>query len=207
MNTTDADMHWEGPDLSAWEPWTPAQVTKMLRVSSSAWCIVGGWAIELWLGREVRPHGDIEIAAPRCDFVNLRRVFEPRYQLYAAGDGETFALKVDQMIPSSRHQCWIADPSCGSWRLDLMLEPGDPETWVFRRDKRIREPRERMIGRRGGIPFLKPEGVLLYKAKAMRGKDQADFEACLPHLSPAARSWLADSLSLIHPEHPWLEVL
>jgi hypothetical protein len=207
LNTRDAEAHWEGPDLAAWEPWSPAQVTEMLQASTPTWAVVGGWAIDLWLGRESRSHGDIEIAAPRCDFVHFRGFFEPRYQLYAAGDGETFALDVDETIPSSKFQCWIADPDSGTWRLDLMLEPGDSQTWVFRRDERIQESRERMIGREGGIPFLKPEGVLLYKAKAARGKDQADLEACLPHLSPDARSWLAASLSLIHPEHHWLEVL
>lgn len=207
MNTSNAEAHWEGPALEAWEPWSPAQVATALKDSTPSWCIVGGWAIDLWLGRNTRAHGDVEIAAPRNDFVSLRRAFEPRYQLYAAGDGETLALDIDEILPSSRHQCWIADPDSGNWYLDLMLEPGDSETWVFRRDERIQESRDRMIDRDGDIPFLRPEGVLLYKAKSPRAKDQADLESCLPSLPPESRLWLAASISMIYPDHHWLDLL
>ncbi|MEZ5549376.1 MAG: amino acid transporter [Pseudomonadales bacterium] len=199
--------HWQGPGLEAWEAWSPRQVSRILGSATPVWCVVGGWAIDLWLGRVTRPHSDIEIAAPRSDFVELRRFFEPGYRLYAVGDGESFGLDGNQPMPSEKHQCWIADSTAGRWRLDLMLEPGDSQTWVCRRDERIKEPRGRMIDRSDGIPFLKPEGVLLYKAKAHRAKDQADFESCLPHLSPAARSWLATYLSLVQPGHQWLDAL
>lgn len=183
------------------------QVATILKGSTPTWCVVGGWAIDLWLGRYTRDHGDIEIAAPRNDFVSLRRALEPRYQLYAVGNGETSALDIDDLFPSSQHQCWVADPTSGKWRLDLMLEPGDSRTWVFRRDERIQESRDRMIDRDGNIPFLRPEGVLLYKAKSHRAKDQADLEACLPSLPPESRSWLATSLSMVHPDHRWLNLL
>ena len=207
MNAPNADSHWEGPALEDWAPWSPAQVAAVLQHSTPTWCVVGGWAIDLWLGRRTRDHSDIEIAAPRNDFGSLRRALEPRYRLYAAGAGETSALGIDEEFPSSRHQCWVADPASGKWRLDLMLEPGDSRRWVFRRDERIQQPRSRMIDRSGGIPFLRPEGVLLYKARSPRAKDQADLEACLPGLPPASRSWLAASLSMTHPGHRWLELL
>ena len=207
LNTPNTETHWEGPALDAWEPWSPAQVATILKDSNPTWCIVGGWAIDLWLGRNTRAHADIEISAPRDDFFDLRRALEPRYQLYAAGNGETSALGIDEAFPSSRHQCWIADPGSGKWHLDLMLEPGDSQTWVFRRDHRIIESRDRMIDRDGDIPFLRPEGVLLYKADSPRAKDQADLEACLPSLTPESRAWLATSLSMIHPDHPWLDPL
>ncbi len=207
MTTPNAETHWEGPALRAWKPWSPAQVATFLRASTPTWSIVGGWAIDLWLGRDTRAHGDIEIAAPRNEFARIRKALEPRYQLYAAGDGETLALDIDEALPSSRHQCWVADPASGNWCLDLMLEPGDAQTWVFRRDERIQESRDRMIDRGGDIPFLKPEGVLLYKAKAPRAKDQADLEACLPTLPSESRSWLAASLSIAYPDHHWLDLL
>lgn len=31
------------------------------------WCIAGGWAIDLYLGKEIRTHGDIEILVFRED--------------------------------------------------------------------------------------------------------------------------------------------
>src|SRR5437660_1685859 len=48
-----------------------------------------------------------------------------------------------------------------------MIEPGDAEWWVYRRDDRVRAPRVEMVARTGdGIPYLLPHGALLYKAKS-----------------------------------------
>lgn len=54
---------------------------------------------------------------------------------------------------------------------------------------------------------LKATGALLYKAKAMRPKDEADFDACLPTLDRAACTWLSRALTQAHPGHPWLAPL
>ena len=57
-----------------------------------------------------------------------------------------------------------------------------------------------------GIPYARPEIVLLFKAKHPdRPKDEADLAAVLPSLGPSRRRWLAESLALVHPGHPWLE--
>jgi hypothetical protein len=87
-----------------------------------------------------------------------------------------------------------------------MLQPGDADTWVFRRDERIRAPRDFMISP-GPIPHLKPHGVLFYKAKAARPKDVADLAVATPLLTPDQRNWLIETLSEIHPGHAWIGVL
>jgi len=46
--------------------------------------------------------------------------------------------------------------------------------------------------------------VLLFKAKHARLKDQADFDATVPHMTPAQRETLADLLARAHQGHPWL---
>jgi hypothetical protein len=60
---------------------------------------------------------------------------------------------------------------------------------------------------RRGIPYGRPEIVLLYKAKHARPKDDADFAAVLPLLEPGRRRWLADALELVHPGHRWLAAI
>jgi hypothetical protein len=55
-----------------------------------------------------------------------------------------------------------------------------------------------------GIPYLAPMGTLLFKAKACRPKDRADFEACLPRLSLDEREWLRHALGRVHPSHDWI---
>jgi len=57
-----------------------------------------------------------------------------------------------------------------------------------------------------GIPYERPEVVLLYKAKyATEPKNGLDFDAALPKLGIGARCWLAAALEVVQPGHPWLE--
>jgi hypothetical protein len=58
-----------------------------------------------------------------------------------------------------------------------------------------------------GIPFMAPEVALLFKAKHMRVKDQADFDGVVPLLSDEQAAWLRDGLLRIHPGHPWIPAL
>jgi hypothetical protein len=206
MNTPDGVKHWEGPGLDAWRPWTPEQVAAELDGMRAPWCVVGGWAIDLWLGERTRDHSDIEIAVPRAYFGAIRDRLGA-YRLYVVGDGEVRALAPGELPPAEKHQNWVLDEASSAWRVDVMLEPGDASTWIYRRDERIRAPRARMIGSRDGIPHLAAQGSLLFKAKNMRDKDEVDFAACLPRLDADACAWLADALSLVQPGHVWIERL
>ena len=91
-------------------------------------------------------------------------------------------------------------------RLDIFGEPSDGETWICRRDERIKRPYVDVIEwTDNSIPYGRPEIILLFKAKhADRPKDEADL-AVLPKLDPIRRTWLVDALRLVHPGHPWLD--
>ena len=90
----------------------------------------------------------------------------------------------------------------------MFREPHDGDTWICRRDQAIRLPYSDIIRRtRSGIPYLAPELVLLFKAKHARPKDQADFDATVPHMTPAQRETLAELLGRAHPGHRWLGAL
>ena len=203
----DGVTHWDGPGLDAWQPWTPSEAARHLRASDVPWCVVGGWAIDLFLGEPTRPHEDLEIGVLRADFTAVRRTLG-NFEFFVVGDGEVRALPRDGLPPDDKHQNWVLDVDASAWRTDVMLEPGDARVWTFRRDPSISAPREFMVDRTAdSIPFLAPQGVLLYKAKAPRPKDEADFSACLPRLTPPTRTWLRETLQHVHPEHPWIERL
>jgi hypothetical protein len=57
------------------------------------------------------------------------------------------------------------------------------------------------------IPYLAPEIVLLYKAKAASAKDEADLGVAVAHLTDAQRFWLAEALNLTMPRHRWAGIL
>jgi hypothetical protein len=59
-----------------------------------------------------------------------------------------------------------------------------------------------------GLPCLRVEVQLLYKAKGLRPKEMLDFQACLPLLNAAQKEWLRNNLLLLYPEgHMWLRSL
>jgi len=64
-----------------------------------------------------------------------------------------------------------------------------------------------MVGVADGVPHLKTHGALLYKAKAARAKDEADFALAAPTLDAAARAWLIEALARVHPGHHWIAAL
>ena len=60
------------PDQNVWNCWSPAELAVWLADVSRPWCIVGGWALDLWLGDQTRVHGDIEFTLLREDFPVFR---------------------------------------------------------------------------------------------------------------------------------------
>jgi hypothetical protein len=206
-NPSEARANWDGPGVEAWQPWTPDELMGLLDGVDAQWCVVGGWAIDLFLGEQTRLHHDLEIAIQREDLPAIRRHLAD-FAFHAVGGGTVRRLEAEEAGPLDRHQHWVLDEQAGAWRLDVMVEPGDDEWWVYRRDERVLGPRRTLVDRtHSGIPYLRPQGALLYKAKALLPKDQADFNACLPRMDAAARSWLAGALELLHPGHPWLDHL
>jgi GNAT superfamily N-acetyltransferase len=200
------------PWVEAWAAWQPIQIACRLADVDRPWHVAGGWALDLWhseqgLGR-LREHSDLEIAIPRGAyraFADALRDLEP----YAAHAGAVWPL--GDAIPK-RHvrQVWMAEE--GAYRTDMFLEAGGDRTWVFKRDDRIRRPMGQAVARtRDGIPYLRPEAVLLYKAHLRGGvarpQDEADFAAVSPHLADDEREWLAAALDTVYPNHPWRDAL
>ena len=194
----------DGPGLEAWDAWTPREAVERLQGAGVPWCVVAGWAIDLFLGEQTRDHSDLEIEILRVDFPAVRKHLKA-FEFFAAGSGQIVALDLADEWDAEWHQRWVLEPKAGKWRMDVMLPPGDEKTWMCRRDETITAPRAEIVDTTpDGIPFLRPEAVLLYKAKAARPKDEADLAACLPRMSETSRQWLADALARVHPNHPWI---
>ena len=203
---TDGATRWDGPGLDAWRAWTPAEVAARLEGVDVPWCVVGGWSIDLSLGRITRQHEDLEIEILRPDFPVVRAALAPLVG-HAVGSGEVRLLADGEVPPPPVHQSWFLDADADEWRVDVMLAAGDADTWVSRRAG-VTARRSAMVGRTAdGIPHLLPHGALLYKAKGARPKDEADLEVALPALTDDQRAWLRDALATAHPGHAWLGVV
>jgi hypothetical protein len=186
--------------------WSPRDVARHLAGIAAPWYVAAGWALDLFRGRQTREHGDIEVAIPAASFPAVRSRF-PGYIFDGAGSGRIWEDATPDVL-AAVHQTWLRDPATGNYLLDVFREPHDGDTWICRHDQTIRLPYTDIIRHtRNGIPYLAPELVLLFKAKHARPKDQADFDATVPHMTPAQRETLAELLARAHPGHRWLGAL
>ena len=170
------------------------------------WGIGGGWAIDLFVGRQLRPHADIDVAILRDDQARLHdRLSGARIDKVVQGElvpwnpGERLELPVHEI-----HATW-AD----GFHLEFLLNEYDApsQEWLFRRDPRIRRSVDSVFSMGRGLPRLSPEVVLLYKSKGTEPKDDADFAAAVGLMTPEQRAWLRDALTATSPEHHWLAAL
>jgi len=174
------------------------------------WWIAGGWAIDLFVGRQTRPHGDCDVLVLRRDQLAAQEHLTG-WDLYASDPRGTLRPWLDcEFLPVGVHDIWCRRGSNEPWAFQLMLAEDLGDEWVFRRDPRIRG----MISELGGvnaqgIPYLLPQIQLLYKARPQPlEKDETDFTIVLPLLSEEARAWLLSALiQLYHRGHQWIDRL
>jgi hypothetical protein len=192
------------PDDADWEAWRPEDVTARLDGVDVPWRVSAGWAIDLFLGGERREHEDLEVAVPADRFGDVASALsELDFHVVTRGLAAPVAESAELM--ETIHQTWGLDRAALRWRVDVFREPFDENGWVARRDESIRLPYAELIEHTTeGIPYERPEVVLLFKAKHARPKDEADLAAVLPHLSRERRNLLADWIERVHPGHFWL---
>ncbi|WP_148669204.1 nucleotidyltransferase domain-containing protein [Burkholderia pyrrocinia] len=195
------------PDQQAWNAWQPATLAQRLSDIHLPWCVVGGWALDLWHGARTREHDDLEFTILREDFGRFRQALSD-LAFYTAHAGVVGKLPENQEPPPEVMQFWGFDRAAECWRVDMMIEPGTPEWWAYKRDPSIRRPRAAMVMRTtDDIPYLNPTAVLLFKARDRRPKDQQDFDRALPKLPVSERVWLKDCLGALHPGNEWARAL
>jgi hypothetical protein len=168
------------------------------------WCVAGGWAIDIYLNRKTREHEDFEIIVLRNEIDSLRahftrfhpqKIFSGSSPRFMPWDGNPFESEVIQLRIDPVEDC----------EFDLLLTPSLDDEWICRRDESIRLPLKKIVYKSEcGLSVLKPEIVLLFKAKYLREKDCADYSNSLPTLNADSMDWLKESLEKIHPGHPWI---
>jgi hypothetical protein len=199
--------------LGRWQPWSPHEVSVFFAPLSAPWWIAGGWAIDLFLGRQTREHEDIDVQVLRRDQHAIRALLDT-WDVQAAlppPRDEAWPFRswyLGETLEMSIHDIWCRPTATQPWTLQLMIADTQGDRWLFRRTPTINRALDTLGGSTAdGIPYLAPEIQLLYKAKGLRQKDGADFARALPALSQERRHWLQYALTAVHPHHPWLTQL
>lgn len=203
-------MAEERPDLGRWQPWNPQEAAAFFAALSVPWWIAGGWAIDLFLGRQTREHDDLDVQILRRDQLAVRTLlgtWDVQAALQPPRD-ETWPFRpwlLGERFDPTIHDIWCRPDASQPWVFQLMIADARDEWWIFRRMPTIQRPLANLGNvTEEGIPYVAPEVQLLYKAKNLRPKDEADFMHALPELSQEQRTWLREALSQSDRSHPWL---
>jgi hypothetical protein len=188
-------------------PLSLEDVRALLRGAAFPWWIAGGWALDLHLGRQTRPHSDVDIAILREDQQKLAEhlaAWEFEYVDMAANRRVAWTGTEQLRLPI--HELWARPSGADAWQAEFLLNERRDDQWVFRRDPSISRSFER-FPKKDGLPFLPPEIVLLYKSSKLTPTNQTDYAVALDSLDEAGCAWLRQAIAKSDPAHPWLTEL
>ena len=178
---------------SLWGEWDlslrPSDAATWFEGFPGTWAIAGGWAIELFVGRPVREHKDLDVAVARADAVLLHDQFAGWELLFPSPAGFR-PWSAGEPLPDDEHQLWCRRVTDGKWTHEILFEDIRDGVLYYRRDPSVTLPVDEAILTPDGIPFVAPQVQLLYKAKGARPRDAVDRAAAWRLMTPAQRSWL-----------------
>lgn len=216
-------LPWEASRIARRTPTTlealKQRVQDLMDGFSAPWWVAGGWALDLFLQRVTRVHYDIDIAILSRDQDEFLRRFAG-WEIRIAHEGILIEKLSGEGIEPPHHQVWMrvddgtpartpeefaADPTY----VGILFEQADDGHWIYRRDKSVRLPLDSFgLVSDEGIPFVRPEVCLLYRAKdPLDERYAADFAAVVPHLASEGRLWSRETFTRLHPDHPWIAAL
>lgn len=180
------------------------RTAKAMAEFQPTWVLCGGWAVDAWLGRETRHHLDVDLA---ISIEDQHAVLEHLDGWHVRGHDEADDESTEQWdgrrlaFPGHIHAT-----SPDGIELDIQLELWNHGEWELTTEPRITLPlRQSTKPTPWGMPAVTPEVVLFYKASERpRAHDHQDFQALLPLLGDAERTWLWEAIALTYPTCPWL---
>ncbi|GHV11267.1 hypothetical protein FACS1894219_02150 [Clostridia bacterium] len=208
------------------------EANALLQNSSFDYTFCGGFALELFLGKPIRKHGDIDVSAFWRDrdkiILYMQSLGWNVYEMCGGGLAHHITDIADQIKAKRNIFCFKDD--CELVTLSLASEPNmftldfdhigqsklnfieflfnDSENgyFLYSRNKEILLPLDKAILHSNDIPYLAPEFVLLYKSgDTEREGYQIDFDSVYFEMNTEQRVWLVNALQLMFPTgHKWL---
>ncbi|MEK0317184.1 ATP-grasp domain-containing protein [Cohnella sp. 56] len=200
-------VKWMAGNEYEWAPLGVEEIRELFAGWPGVWGIAGGWALDMHLGRQTRPHDDIDVLLTLDDYAAAYERLSENWELHLAENGKLTRLGPQDRLEGET-DIWARRDAQSPWAYQLMLIDVRDGMWTYRRAPSVRKPAvDLMLRADGGIPYLRPEVQLLYKggAASIRDKDRRDLEAVLPCLTEAERMWLREALHAQFPQgHSWL---
>jgi hypothetical protein len=189
---------------------TPLHVVhELFRKYRRPYWVAGGWALDLFADRVTRPHSDVDVLVLARDLDYVADMFtRPRPVVQHPETGECRAWEHGEQLEPGPHALVFPDDS-HPCPVQILLAASDADDWVYHRGRgTLRKPlAEITLTSPGGVPYLAPEIVLLFKSRGARPKDDDDFAEVADLLDAHRRRWLLDRIAPRYPDHRWLPAL
>lgn len=193
----------------SWNSLSVEEINHLMKNLPVPWWIAGGWALDLYYGKQTRQHGDMDILIRNEDLPALEKYLSESYELFIADNGVLTKLADSESRNGISGSLWVRKRYGASWLFEIMLTETEGNKWVYKRDTQINMPISEIgLLTNDGLPYIKPEIQLLYKggSSVIREKDNKDLERLLPVLKKREIRWLYHSLrQQFNGKHPWLE--
>lgn len=182
-----------------WRETSPQELRDWLEGIQVPWAFAGGWALDLWAGRQSRQHSDIEITCLRHNLSVLIEAL-PTFEAAVARNKQLSPWHTD-ICAEPAFSLWLRRHGEILWDFEIVSEILIGDIWRYRRHEEITLPKERLFQTLpNGWAVIAPEIQLLYKCKNPRDKDVADLQLFWPLLGPLRQTWLRNAVSKAHPE-------
>lgn len=189
------------------------QLRHLLADFPHPWALCGGYALELFAGRSIRPHSDVDVCLPEaCRAEIITFLLEKGWRLCEyRGMGKVKPLCAPSDSEPGRNLMALL-PDCPL----VEFFPREEEGLLYHRfhprgmtdliflDLLFSAEMPRLI-RISGLPVIAPETALMYKAASPEEPSaQADYAAVYPLLDDEQKAHLRAALDAHYPSgHPW----
>ncbi len=146
------------------------------------WVLCGGYSVARITGEDTRAHGDIDVGVFRSQLRDCLAVLgRERVQLCHGGNHHAWDGRT---VPEEVHDIWITDREQRYWAMQVMVFDDEGEEVVYRRDRRIRWPKEFHSLEIDGIKVLNPLISVLFKTNkpSMEEKEVHDVIQLIKHM-------------------------
>lgn len=191
------------PDpTTRWQRVTPASVAEIFANVPARWWLSAGSAFDQWSATPLRDRDRLIVSTTLASIDHLIAGLPAgRSAWVVAGDDVVAWSDIDEH--GDVLTVLIYDVGVDAWILQVNLEDGTPDRWVYRRDPRLQLPWDQAVLDIDGIPTGAPEVQLVWKALRPKPEDEADKDIILPALSESARSWWERAILSVHPHSTW----
>jgi hypothetical protein len=190
---------------SSFYPEPVARIGEVMSTFNRPWFVCGGWAVDTWLGRQTREHGDIDITVFHDD---QRALFEQLAGWHMIADDIEPDTSPDRppwdghvldpehrwtwpKTPAHIHarpagvanlaalRAWTNPPystAADDFNLEVMINEREGSDWLVNPEPRIARPIELCVRESpAGIPTAVPEVLMFFKATAYWGEYEGKY--------------------------------